>query len=261
MKINFHKYEGGGNDFVLIDNRNNDIILTNQQIELMCDRRFGIGGDGLMLLEKSSNSEFKMVYYNADGNESSFCGNGGRCIAHYAHHMLQITEKGMEFEAMDGLHQATILEQSRVALSMRPVKEISFFDDYTILDTGSPHFVKKVNHLTEYPVFEEGRKIRNWKQFQPKGINVNFWEEKEHQYYIRTYERGVENETYACGTGITATAIATVGDAIGAFSIGLISKKGHRFLVSFVKNQETKADNIILEGPVKNVFQGVIEIS
>lgn len=259
MQLNFHKYEGGGNDFILMDNRMN-FLLSASQINRLCDRRFGIGADGLILIESFSDADFRMVYFNSDGNESSFCGNGGRCVADYAHRVLKIAGIEMNFLAVDGLHQATIFNDGRVALTMRPVNEIQFFKDYILLDTGSPHYVKQVKDLEHYPVFDEGHRIRNQSEFQPKGINVNFVEIKNNQNYLRTYERGVEEETFACGTGITAVAITLAEKSIGHFSISLISKAGHHFMVDFDKKSETTAENIILNGPVKKVFEGKIEI-
>jgi diaminopimelate epimerase len=259
MKIHFHKYEGAGNDFIIIDNRAAEIKFTSAEIEKLCDRRFGIGADGLMLLESCTGADFNMVYFNADGNESSFCGNGGRCIADYAFHVLKIVGKQTSFLASDGLHQATIHTDGTISLTMRPVNEINFFDDHVELNTGSPHLVQFVNNLEAYPVFEEGRRIRNLPMFQPKGINVNFLEIKDGKHYLRTYERGVEDETYACGTGITAAAVALAGKEKGHFQIELIAKAGHFFVVEFNKSSDSSAENILLKGPVNMVFEGLIE--
>lgn len=261
MKVQFHKYEGAGNDFVIFDSRKGDLKLSPESIERLCNRRFGIGADGLMLLENCPNADFRMIYYNADGNESSFCGNGGRCIADYAATVLKIAGNTLDFEASDGHHRAELQAEGRVALSMRPVQKIEFLDDHVLLDTGSPHFVKFVKGLDQYPVFAEGREIRNRPAFQPKGINVNFVEVKEGKNYIRTYERGVEAETFACGTGITAAAIALAGVAIGNFSVPLIAKAGHYFEVAFNKPDAASAKDIVLTGPVKMVFEGTVVLA
>lgn len=260
MKFTFFKYEGAGNDFVILDNRDLKIDLNQKAIERLCDRRFGIGADGLILLEKDKQSDFKMVYFNSDGKPSSFCGNGGRCIAHFAFHVLKIVGREMNFSAFDGIHHASILNNEEISLSMQPVKEISFFETFTQLDTGSPHYVKSVKNLKDYPVFKEGRKVRNSPPFSEKGINVNFVETKDGENYLRTYERGVEAETFACGTGITATAIALAGKAVGHFSVALIAKAGHHFRVDFDKKTASSAGNIILTGPVNCVFVGEMGI-
>lgn len=261
MKISFHKYEGAGNDFIILDNRASNIILTTKEVERLCDRRFGIGADGLMLLENSVDADFKMVYFNSDGNESSFCGNGGRCIADYAVHVLKYGGTKLDFKASDGIHHATILKDGNVALTMRPVDEILFFEDHIQLDTGSPHFIQFVKDLEGFPVFSEGRRIRNRPEFQPKGINVNFVEVKAGKNYLRTYERGVEEETFACGTGITAAAIALAAKETGSFSIPLIAKAGHHFVVEFDKLSVATAENIVLNGPVRLVFEGEAEMN
>lgn len=259
MEINFHKYEGAGNDFIIIDGRDNSLHLSEKNIGRLCHRRFGIGADGLILLRLSEEEDFKMIYFNADGRESSFCGNGGRCIADYAHRVLKIVGKEMDFIAIDGKHRAKVQENNRVTLSMMPVKQISFNADCVILDTGSPHFVKFVKGLNQLDVFKEGRKIRNQPEFQPAGINVNFLEQENGEYFLRTYERGVEDETFACGTGVTAAAIALSGQRCGHFEIPIITKVGHRFQVSFDKNKPESAENILLSGPITLVFQGQIQ--
>ncbi len=217
MKIQAFKYQGAGNDFVIIDNRKADLKLDNEQIKLLCDRRFGIGGDGLMLLGSSKDHDFSMRYFNSDGAEGTMCGNGGRCLVAFAAHM---GIKNYEFEAIDGFHKARILEYSDkrciVELGIIDVNEIkehspkSFF-----LNTGSPHLVIFVDNLKDVNVVEEGKLWRHHPNF-PGGTNVNFvqgyWGRvaipENADLSVRTYERGVEDETYACGTGVTASAIA-----------------------------------------------------
>lgn len=210
MNIPFYKYHGTGNDFILIDNRSQqyDLVKSKDIVAKWCHRRFGIGADGLMLLEKNSNADFDMIYYNADGNLGSFCGNGGRCIVAFANHLGLVNEQ-VVFNAADGQHHATIKSRDYIELEMNPVNTIELHQDHAILNTGSPHYVLKVTELASYPVFESGKSIRYSPAF-PNGINVNFVEKKGDQFHIRTYERGVEDETWACGTGATAAAIALV---------------------------------------------------
>lgn len=256
MNIPFHKYEGAGNDFVILDNRQNRFALSAVQIARLCDRRFGIGADGLMLLQSCADADFRMVYFNADGHESSFCGNGGRCIADYAFHVLKIVDRVMHFIASDGVHRAEILPVGRVALTMQPVNQIWFFDDHYILDTGSPHYVQLVDNVLTLDVFAEGRKIRHQAEFEPKGINVNFLQKGAVENFLRTYERGVEGETFACGTGVTAAAIVLGGRQTGHFEMPVTTKAGHHFSISYDKKSPETAENIILTGPVQLVFEG-----
>lgn len=262
MKIPFHKYEGAGNDFVIIDNRMGNLKLSSQTVSRLCDRRFGVGADGLMLVESSVQADFKMVYFNADGEESTFCGNGGRCLADYAHEVLKIVGKNMKFQAVDGIHQAEILQKGMVSLSMQPVSVIRTFEDgHLELDTGSPHYVSFEQNVREIDVTLQGRTIRNLPQFQPKGINVNFLEKGKDGNYLRTYERGVEEETFACGTGVTAAAIALSGNETGHFSMPITTKVGHAFIVTFDKLSAESAENIVLTGPVQLVFSGTVAIN
>ncbi|HET8573874.1 MAG TPA: diaminopimelate epimerase [Edaphocola sp.] len=260
MNISFHKYEGAGNDFIILDDRRNRLSLSTAQIARLCDRRFGIGADGLMLLRDCAGADFRMVYFNADGYESTFCGNGGRCIAHYASHILEIAGPAMDFLASDGGHHAEILPDGRVALTMLPVKQIRFFEDHYILDTGSPHYVQLVENVQALDVFAEGKRIRHQPEFEPKGINVNFLQRGTPGNFLRTYERGVENETFACGTGVTAAAIVLSGQQTGHFEIPVTSKAGHYFKVSYDKKSPGAAENIILTGPVHLVFEGNVTV-
>lgn len=254
--LHFYKYQGAGNDFIIIDNRSNAVQLSVVQIRALCDRHFGIGADGLMLLENTDGADFTMVYYNADGNESTMCGNGGRCIAAFAH-SLGITGKEMQFMAIDGLHHAVINNDRTVSLQMQDVEDIYFGDSYFELNTGSPHYVQYVKGLGQLNVFDEGRRIRNTGKYQPKGINVNFVEEQDGALHIRTYERGVEDETLACGTGVTAAAIVSVGRQTGSFSVP-VQAVGGRLLVAFTKNTADSASVITLRGAADFVFKGEI---
>lgn len=258
MKINFFKYQGAGNDFVIIDNRSGNIRLTTAQVNFLCDRRFGIGADGLMLVEQAEGYDYRMVYFNADGNESTMCGNGGRCIAAFTRHN-GIAGTAQSFVAVDGGHKANILSGDLVSLEMQEVTSIEKEADATILNTGSPHFVQFVEDVTHIDVYKEGKAIRNREQFQPKGINVNFVMATETGLKIRTYERGVEAETLACGTGVTAAAIASAAGKTGRMTIP-VEAMGGMLEVSFEKTDAQHAIDIWLKGPAKMVFSGTIEI-
>lgn len=258
MTIQFCKYQGTGNDFILIDNRAKGILLTKDQVAFLSHRRFGIGADGLMLLEIAEGYDFRMVYYNSDGGESTMCGNGGRCITAFAK-KLGLVEKVANFIAIDGPHFATINDDDTVSLHMQDVQEINVADGHTILNTGSPHYVQWVNDVQNTDVFTEGRRIRNQDEFQPKGINVNFVQLQNGKLWVRTYERGVEDETLSCGTGVTASAIAATAKATGEFNTTLYTPGG-TLNVSFIKDSADTAKNVILRGPATFVFEGTIEL-
>jgi len=254
MEISFYKYQGTGNDFVIIDNRHLRFPKTDTNlVAQLCNRKFGIGADGLLLLENHDAVDFTMVYYNADGNLSSMCGNGGRCIMHFAKHLGIISETA-RFEAVDGMHEASITSDG-VSLKMNDVSEVKKEANYCFLDTGSPHHVAMVKDLSNYDVFSEGRKIREG-VYGSEGANVNFVEAKDaNTFAVRTYERGVEDETLSCGTGVTAVAIAM-------FEMGETSEKkvqlhtpGGVLSVSFNKI-ENGYQNIFLEGPAVQVYKG-----
>ncbi|NAS30915.1 diaminopimelate epimerase [Flavobacteriaceae bacterium R38] len=257
MLINFFKYQGTGNDFVIIDNRQlifpkNDTKLVNH----LCDRRFGIGGDGLILLENDEKTDFKMVYYNADGNESSMCGNGGRCIVAFAKY-LGIIENETVFDAIDGLHNASITDET-VSLQMKNVSKIEALKNYVFLDTGSPHHVQFENELDKLDVKEKGAAIRYGK-YGMSGSNINFVEkESDSVFAVRTYERGVEDETYSCGTGVTAVAIAMNHLEESDKKDITLKTQGGVLNVSFEIEGGTY-QNIFLKGPAKQVFKGQIE--
>lgn len=261
MKIHFHKYQGTGNDFVLIDNRNQAISLTQEQIAHLCDRRFGIGADGLMLLELEPGLDFKMVYYNSDGRESSMCGNGGRCITAFANHLGVIGNKA-RFLAIDGVHDAVISETGEIALKMKDVKELETNPQFHYLNTGSPHVVKMVDNLQDLNVVEEGRKIRYNTRFAEEGTNVNFIQPQEDSIYVRTYERGVEDETLSCGTGVTAAALVAAYTGMGGSKNNCkILTRGGTLEVSFEKVLDHNFYNIWLKGPALPVFQGEIRLN
>ncbi|MBP9792442.1 MAG: diaminopimelate epimerase [Flavobacterium sp.] len=260
MNITFYKYQGTGNDFVILDNRNLSFPKNNTKlIEHLCDRRFGIGGDGLMLLENDNLTDFKMVYYNSDGNESSMCGNGGRCLVAFAKH-LGMVEKETTFIATDGVHQAAINDENIVSLQMIDVNEVKVESDYVFLNTGSPHHVQFVEDLEHFDVKGEGAKIRYGNLYGLAGSNINFVKQiSDTEFSIRTYERGVEDETLSCGTGATAVAIAM--HAIGKTSKNeiTINVEGGKLKVSFEK-EEDKYKNVHLIGPANFVFSGSLTI-
>ncbi|HTF82620.1 MAG TPA: diaminopimelate epimerase [Cytophagales bacterium] len=257
MKVKFYKYQGTGNDFVIVDNRNADIELSAAQIKHACDRRFGIGADGLMLLENIPGYDFKMVYYNSDGNQSTMCGNGGRCLVKFAYHQ-KIFQDRTTFMAIDGPHEAFVSPQGWVHLKMIDVHTVEQGADYFFMNTGSPHHVKFVKDLAQYPVFGEGKSIRySDKYVSNKGTNVNFAElQPDTTLFVRTYERGVEDETYSCGTGVTAAAIAAVN--IGLHSPVQIKTLGGDLSVAF-EQKNGKFENVYLNGPAEFVFSGEID--
>ncbi len=259
MEYTFFKYQGAGNDFILIDNREktfpvNDIQLYKQ----LCDRRFGIGADGLMLLENEPGYDFKMVYFNSDGRESSMCGNGGRCIVRFAEY-LGIVKSECRFLAVDGQHYAKISDKT-IELQMIDVSNWKLLNtDYEIY-TGSPHYIKWVNELSKFDVFTEGRNIRYNNVYNADGINVNFIEETLNGINVRTYERGVEDETLSCGTGVTACAMAFAlkHNRTGEQSVD-INTPGGKLKVQF--NIDSNGFNhVFLIGPAEKVFQGLINV-
>ena len=209
MQLEFYKYQGTGNDFVMLDNRSG--FFPKENIKLiadLCDRRFGIGGDGLILLENDTETDFKMVYYNSDGNQSSMCGNGGRCLVAFAKRLGVIQNK-TTFIATDGLHHATITDDGLVSLQMIDVTDVKVNPDYVFLNTGSPHHVQMVDDLENFNIKENGARIRYGDLYGKVGSNINFVKQiDETTFSLRTYERGVEDETLSCGTGATAVAIA-----------------------------------------------------
>jgi diaminopimelate epimerase len=260
MKLNFYKYQGTGNDFVILDNRNG--LYTNistEQVNLVCNRRFGIGADGLMLLNNKAGYDFEMKYYNADGRESSMCGNGGRCMAKFAHHM-GIHKSIYHFIAIDGKHEAEIDDDGTVSLKMQDVNNIRNEDGDFILDTGSPHYVKLVKDLSNYDVFKKGREIRYSDDFAAEGINVNFVESKSnHSIMVRTYERGVEDETWSCGTGVTAAALVSYHNEIGYNDVTVFTKGG-KLVVEYDRTGDDCYKNIFLCGPAEKVFEGTFDV-
>lgn len=256
MKIRFYKYHGTGNDFILIDNRDHSFDGSNNKlIAAMCHRHFGIGADGLILLENSTNFDFSMRYYNADGYEGSMCGNGGRCVVAFAKH-LGLIDTRTSFDAIDGLHNATI-QGDMIALQMTDVTAIEKYPTHLFLDTGSPHHVTSVEGIETYPVLTKGQEIRYGAPYYDKGTNVNFVEQvSSSRFKVRTYERGVENETLSCGTGVTAVAIAMFEQKKTTNKKVVLETLGGELEVSFTKNKKGY-QNIYLKGPASLVFEGI----
>lgn len=260
MQLKFYKYQGTGNDFILFDNRDNRIDKNaSAWVAKICDRRFGVGADGVILLEKKPGYDFKMVYFNSDGRESSMCGNGGRCIVNFAH-QLGIEKEYYKFLAVDGEHEAYV-NKNTVFLKMHNVDVAKNGADYWELNTGSPHYVKFVSDLKSIDVKLEGSRIRNSDDYSSEGINVNFLQEKEGTLLIRTYERGVEDETFSCGTGVTAAAISYTLENNLEAGTHLISLEtlGGTLQVRLVKHAEGTFTDIWLIGPGTFVYEGMIE--
>lgn len=262
--LKFYKYHGAGNDFILIDMRENPVNLNQECIAFLCHRQKGIGADGLMLLQGSDRFDFEMKYYNSDGNESTMCGNGGRCITSFAYDR-GITKSNYTFKAIDGLHDAKILDinnqEKTIELHMIDVNSILKKDNHMEINTGSPHHLNFVDDCKNINVFEEGQKIRYSKDFASNGINVNFIEEHGQKLFVRTYERGVENETLACGTGVTAAAIASAIRQNFKYNCFEIQTLGGQLKVEFKIQSKENFTQIKLTGPAKFVYEGEIELS
>ena len=258
MKQLIYKYQGTGNDFVMIDNRTGVFDKNNTDlIAHLCNRRTGVGADGLILLESEPDYDFRMVYFNADGNESTMCGNGGRCIVAFAN-FLGIIEINTEFIAIDGPHLARI-SGTYVELKMQEVSTVFSNDHYYILDTGSPHYVALQSNLQGVDMNTEGAEIRHSAPFETSGINVNFAEKvNEDTFAIRTYERGVEAETLSCGTGATAVAIAMFHSGQTTSKSITLESQGGILQVRFEPLSSSYSD-VWLCGPTKQVFKGDLE--
>ena len=258
MQISFYKYQGTGNDFVLIDNRQQKFPKNNTTlVAQICDRKFGVGADGLILLEQHPSKDFSMIYFNADGNQSTMCGNGGRCIVHFAA-FLGIIETKTDFMAIDGTHHAT-LQGDTVALIMKDVTHIENHRQHSFLNTGSPHHVELVTNLEDINVVEKGRALR-YNHYGPLGANINFVSKiAEDTFGVRTYERGVEDETLSCGTGVTAVALAMYDIKQTTLTKLHLKTMGGDLSVCFDKKDQTFT-NIALSGPAIQVFKGVWEV-
>lgn len=262
MKLSFYKYHGTGNDFILVDNRDGQFKPGKKLIAGLCHRRFGIGADGLITLNHARGFDFGMKYYNSDGQESTMCGNGGRCIVAFAD-FLSPGRIPIRFLSADGEHTGYIIGKEgdiyQIKLSMNDVPGYRMMDRDFVLNTGSPHLVRFVLTVESVDVVREGRAVRYLDDFQPEGININFVEDKGKQIFVRTYERGVEDETLSCGTGVTASSLAY------AITRGLqegmvhVNTRGGKLKLHFRLKDKGFTD-IWLEGPAAKVYQGTIEI-
>lgn len=264
VMIPFHKYQGAGNDFIMMDNRNKIFNAKSEVIKKLCDRRFGIGADGLILIENKAAADFEMVYYNADGGLGSMCGNGGRCAVAFAN-TLNIINNETKFVAYDGMHSASVLDfddlknQSLIRLQMSDVKNVEVNEEFIFMNTGSPHYIKFVADVMHYDVVNQGRAIRNNLRFKAEGTNVNFVEITDQGISVRTYERGVEDETLSCGTGVTAAAIAYGFKTDFKTNDVAIKTLGGALKVSFQK-QNGNFSEVFLQGNAAFVFAGTIEV-
>lgn len=262
MKIRFNKYHGAGNDFVIIDNRNGDISLSAKQIAYVCHRRFGVGADGLMLLQSLQNADFQMVYYNSDGNTASMCGNGARCITAFARR-LGIIGSETRFVAGDDMHTASVVawdgSSGVVRVAMNVVENVTPCLDGFFVNTGVPHYVCQVQDVENFDVRTNGRKLRYNPAFGSQGANVDFIEHLNGKLYVRTYERGVEDETLSCGTGVTASAL--VWNALNHKTLDNVSVQtlGGDFVVDW-KNDKSVERDVHLQGPATFVFDGEIDV-
>jgi diaminopimelate epimerase len=259
MKIEFFKYHGAGNDFVIIDNRKYGFGKDNvSMVKMLCDRHFGVGADGLILLNNSENYHFEMIYFNSNGQEGSFCGNGSRCTVAFAGY-LGIVQEAADFIAIDGPHHAEIIGKEWVRVHMNDIMKIETGENHYFLNSGSPHYVSFHDDIESMDVVTEGRKIRYSEKFQKEGTNVNFVQVEKNKLIVRTYERGVEDETLACGTGITASSVAAALKNNFLYSSYEIKARGGELKVSF-KHNGNRFTDICMEGPAKQVFKGEIAI-
>ena len=260
MLLTFHKYQGTGNDFVIIDNRELTFPVSDfALVAKICDRRFGIGADGLILLENHDSVDFKMVYYNSDGYLSSMCGNGGRCIVHFAN-KIGVIEREASFEAVYGVHKATI-SGDLVDLSMADVADIELEESYGYMDTGSPHYLIWDDNIDQLDINQEAHKVRYNDRFKEEGTNVNFLNWNTEAVQMRTYERGVEGETLSCGTGMVAAALyASLSGKIGEQESCTINTRGGQAEVEFSKSGDRSFEQIRLIGPAMFVYSGEIDV-
>jgi diaminopimelate epimerase len=254
QNIHFFKYQGTGNDFLIFDNRNDQFFPSTVQIKAWCQRKYGVGSDGLIVIEASENHDFKMLFYNPDGSES-FCGNGARCAVQFACDN-QFFESGSTFEAVDGVHSATVQEME-VSISMGQVKLVEEIDGAFFANTGAPHFVVPTKEVAALHIEKEAKPFRYHSSQLPIGSNVNFMEQVEDGIRIRTFEKGVEKETLSCGTGITAAALAAhaigwVKETVDVHSLGGILQ------VKFTSTEKDGYTNIFLSGPATFVFEGYV---
>ena len=260
MELEFYKYQGTGNDFVILDNRDSKYsFITADEIRRLCDRRFGVGADGAMLLNEKKGYDFEMKYYNADGKEGSMCGNGGRCMVKFVSHS-GLHRDMYKFLAFDGVHEAEIDTNGIVSLKMNNVKGVRKVHGDYVLNTGSPHYIKMVTDVMNLDVYKKGHEIRYSKEFEKEGINVNFVEQTDEvdKIIVRTYERGVENETWSCGSGVTAAALVCYHNENG-FNEVEIKTLGGQLSVKYDRLDDERYENIWLCGPADKVFEGTFD--
>lgn len=254
MHLSFSKYHGTGNDFIIADNRSGSFKPSSEIVQALCDRRFGIGADGLILIESHSDADFLMNYFNRDGSQS-FCGNGSRCAVSFFRELTGAVG-ALQFEAIDGRHYA-ISEGDNHRIAMRNCGWPQELDEGHYLHTGSPHVVVYVEDAEAVNVEAEGRRIRNGKRWRAEGTNVNFVTRKEDVLYVRTYERGVEHETLSCGTGVTAVALIDGWQHGG--NERRIFTPGGMLTVRWKVDSKGYTD-IELAGPAQKVFTGVVDL-
>lgn len=257
MNITFFKYQGTGNDFIMVNAVDKGITLEPLQIQRLCNRKFGIGADGIILIKADVKTDFYVDYYNPDGSQS-FCGNGSRCAVAFAFAENVFEGKTCSFNAIDGTHTGEVLDIDNIEISMRDVEGIEEVDGDFVLDTGSPHFVRRCNALKELDIITEARKVRYNQRFSEQGINVNFISQNESEIHMRTYERGVEDETLSCGTGVTAVALSSVSED-GVYARKIITKGGD-LMVNFKKSGDL-FQTIRLQGAAKFVFSGLVNLT
>ncbi|RZS95470.1 diaminopimelate epimerase [Cecembia calidifontis] len=257
MEIAFYKYQGTGNDFVMIDDRSEAFPAQNLKlVQRLCDRKFGIGADGLILIRNRKGYDFEMIYFNADGSQS-MCGNGARCAVAFSK-FLGIIENETHFLAIDGPHDARVVGDW-IELGMSPVSSLSNAGEDFFVNTGSPHHVRFVEDVASYPVVKEGAEIRYSEPYAPKGTNVNFVTPiGPDEIHVRTYERGVEDETLSCGTGVTACAL--VFGYQNELHEVKIKTPGGKLKVRFSENADGSFQNILLIGPAEQVFRGNMKV-
>jgi diaminopimelate epimerase len=260
MILKFHKYQGTGNDFLMVDDR--DETFDPERLDVVqriTRRRFGVGSDGLILLRSREGYDFEMVFFNPDGSKS-LCGNGSRCVVAFAK-ALGIIGDSARFLAIDGEHTATIDRDGIVSLKMNDVKNVEKGEDFFYLNTGSPHYCTFVNEIQDFDVMKQGKRIRYSERFKKEGTNVNFLEKVEDGVFVRTYERGVESETYSCGTGVTASGlVAALKGVANGKDFCDIQTLGGKLKVKFNRVSDGVFTDIYLEGPALFVFRGEIEI-
>ena len=258
MQIHFEKYQGTGNDFVMVDNRTKHLDAYSLPISAICDRKFGVGADGVILIEPHDTLDFNMIYFNPDGSQS-FCGNGSRCAVAFAK-SLGLINQNTTFLSTDGQHEASISE-GLVALKMHDVNEVKNLGDAYELNTGSPHFIRFVKNVTQIDLIPEAQKVRYNSTYKSGGINVNFVEQLPNALKMRTYERGVEDETLSCGTGVTAAVLAHAHhNQVSGKNVNIeVHVEGGVLHVQFTRDGN-KFTDIYLIGPAKKTFEGRIDI-